>query len=397
MSDITTTDIHFYFYDCQCPDELLFNGELVNQAIEQAISRAGLVSVGKHHKNFENGGLTASILLLESHVIIHTWPERNRTVVGDISICNFSANNVHKTLQLYHLIRDIFCPRKTLQHQISSPAVSPIYDQAENLSGFPNSFPATRLLADNNNRENHLQIFENERHGKILSLNNQFLTAEKAHCSYYEPLAHVPMLTHDNPKNVLIIGGHDPRIVAEVMKYPTVKKCDIIESNSEIMRFTRQIFSIAPYSLPRVHLHLQAISSYLNQTSMRYDVIIANHIPSYRQSASFFSDDFHKLLINCLAVSGLACFNFGLVRQSHNFSNLQKLHHHYRMLKPFINYIPLFNGEILFALGGHVIELPETKILKQKIREYNLESLHYFNTEIFKSLFALPNNFRKAI
>jgi spermidine synthase len=50
--------------------------------------------------------------------------------------------------------------------------------------------------------------------------------------SYQEMIAHLPLASHPNPKNVLVIGGGDGGVVREVLKHESVEKvvlCDIDE------------------------------------------------------------------------------------------------------------------------------------------------------------------------
>ena len=45
-------------------------------------------------------------------------------------------------------------------------------------------------------------------------------------------IAHIPLASHPNPKNVLVIGGGDGGVVREVLKHETVEQvvlCDIDE------------------------------------------------------------------------------------------------------------------------------------------------------------------------
>jgi hypothetical protein len=54
-------------------------------------------------------------------------------------------------------------------------------------------------------------------------------------------IAHLPLTTHPNPKNVLVIGGGDGGVVREVLKHESVEKvvlCDIDE-----VRLSTQFFA----------------------------------------------------------------------------------------------------------------------------------------------------------
>lgn len=53
------------------------------------------------------GGVTGCVLLAESHLAIHTWPE-NRGVTLDIYVCNFTEDNSTKAEILFDgLVREL--------------------------------------------------------------------------------------------------------------------------------------------------------------------------------------------------------------------------------------------------------------------------------------------------
>jgi S-adenosylmethionine decarboxylase len=69
-----------------CPSHLL---ERVSTSLDfgsQAISNAGLMEVGIQSHQFQPYGATVLFLLSESHLSIHTWPERG-VVACDIFCC----------------------------------------------------------------------------------------------------------------------------------------------------------------------------------------------------------------------------------------------------------------------------------------------------------------------
>ena len=77
---------HILFTLMQCPyhlldDEAYIRGVLVNAA---ECSGSTLLAVSSH--KFEPHGVTAIALLAESHISIHTWPEKG-TAVCDVFTC----------------------------------------------------------------------------------------------------------------------------------------------------------------------------------------------------------------------------------------------------------------------------------------------------------------------
>lgn len=59
----------------------------------QAVAAAGLTAVGERFHAFpDGGGVTGVVLLAESHLALHTWPE-HRAVTVDVFVCNVAADN----------------------------------------------------------------------------------------------------------------------------------------------------------------------------------------------------------------------------------------------------------------------------------------------------------------
>lgn len=64
-----------------------------------------------------------------------------------------------------------------------------------------------------------LEIFQSENHGKVLVLDGMIQLTENDEFSYQEMITHLPMFSHPNPENVLIIGGGDGGVAREVLKH----------------------------------------------------------------------------------------------------------------------------------------------------------------------------------
>ena len=89
--------------------EKLCNLPLVQKTIEQDIQNAGLHNLGVVSHQFENGAFTLAIILAESHVSIHTWPE-DKYVALDVYLCNYSRDNRAICEQLFDGIVNFFVP-----------------------------------------------------------------------------------------------------------------------------------------------------------------------------------------------------------------------------------------------------------------------------------------------
>lgn len=78
----------------------LTDGPAMFAAMKRAAELAGAVVVGERHHNFGDGqGVTGVVLLAESHISIHTWPE-NGFAALDIFMC---GDRVKPDLALQYL------------------------------------------------------------------------------------------------------------------------------------------------------------------------------------------------------------------------------------------------------------------------------------------------------
>lgn len=91
-------------FDCRDPDGLLTDGDRLAGLCERLAREAGLRVVGRHFHRFPPGtsgqcGWTGVLLLAESHLAIHSWPEQ-RAVTLDVFVCNFQGDNSDKARRL---------------------------------------------------------------------------------------------------------------------------------------------------------------------------------------------------------------------------------------------------------------------------------------------------------
>lgn len=96
------------FYDCSFD---FSNEQSLLESCKNIIKKSGLTIVGESQHLFEPHGLTFAILLAESHLSIHTWPE-DKNIAFDLYTCNYFADNSKKTRFVYDEIKKILKPNK---------------------------------------------------------------------------------------------------------------------------------------------------------------------------------------------------------------------------------------------------------------------------------------------
>ena len=92
-------------YNC-AQGELLVSSAQLRDLCVKACTDAGLTVLGDHFIQFDGmdgtqqGGSTGAVVLAESHLAIHTWPERDSATL-DVYVCNFTGDNTAKAEAVY--------------------------------------------------------------------------------------------------------------------------------------------------------------------------------------------------------------------------------------------------------------------------------------------------------
>ena len=119
-----TADLH----DCRCDSAWLLDAAQLGSACRSATLAAGLQVVNEVFHSFPHsahgpGGVTATLLLAESHLCLHTWPEQS-AVTLDVYVCNFGGDHSAKAQALMAALLALFLPQRTERHQLQRGAIA---------------------------------------------------------------------------------------------------------------------------------------------------------------------------------------------------------------------------------------------------------------------------------
>lgn len=148
-----------------------------------------------------------------------------------------------------------------------------------------------------------------EWHWLYINGDQQFSTYDEER--YHEPLVHPAMKLALNPENILILGGGDGLAVREILKYKTVKKITLVDIDPVMtdLALNNPIFTTANEGAmadPRVTIHNEDASSFLDRDNLIYNVIIVDlPDPDSVDLMHLYSRGFYKTLVNRLARGGM--------------------------------------------------------------------------------------------
>lgn len=110
-------------HQCRCAPEFLLDAPGLETFCVDACTRHGLSVVGRLFHPFRDhqgnpAGVTGTVVLAESHLAIHTWPEIN-SVTLDVYVCNFSGDNSERAHALFSQVIDAFKPTHSEKKEVA--------------------------------------------------------------------------------------------------------------------------------------------------------------------------------------------------------------------------------------------------------------------------------------
>lgn len=106
--------------DCHGCRGNLINLDIIRDLCNNAVIDSGLTIVTQAWHKFpgDQSGVTGAVVLAESHLAIHTWPEIGKTTL-DIYVCNYSKDNSLNAEQVLLTIINYLSPEVTERYTIN--------------------------------------------------------------------------------------------------------------------------------------------------------------------------------------------------------------------------------------------------------------------------------------
>lgn len=105
------------FYNCKDGYDLMTVSEFLESFCSEKVRDVELTEVGRAFYQFPESGVTGTVILAESHVAIHTWPEKNYITL-DIFVCNVTTDNSNKARKLYDYFYNAFSPENVNYQEV---------------------------------------------------------------------------------------------------------------------------------------------------------------------------------------------------------------------------------------------------------------------------------------
>jgi spermidine synthase len=245
-------------------------------------------------------------------------------------------------------------------------------------------------------------VFESSDYGTVLVLDNVIQCTERDEFSYQEMITHLAMNSHPNPKKVLVIGGGDGGVLREVVKHECVEEAILCDIDEAVIRVSKKYLpgmSIG-FKHPKSKEYVGDGFEFLKDHKNEFDVIITDSSDPEGPAETLFQKPYFELLNDALREGGV------ITTQAENqwlhLSLIADLKKSCSEVFPVAEYayttIPTYpSGQI----GFMVCCKDATRNVREPVRTWTREEeeklCRYYNQDIHRASFVLPNFARKAL
>ena len=277
------------------------------------------------------------------------------------------------------------------------------------VAGEQHQYKVKSVLAYGETDFQHYAILDTYAYGKVLFLDGYVQSAQKDEHIYHECLIQPAMLSHPEPKKVLVIGAGEGASAREILYHPSVERVVLIDLDEELIQTVKQhmdTFHRGSFDHPKVELIFQDGYSFLKNTNERFDIVVIDVVDAIEEgpAQALYTREFYSFLKEkCLNPNGI------VVVQSMELNDVDlndDWHVHREMAQSFKHvcsygtFVPSFWSKWRYTIASDDIDASKTSKdqIDQNILERDIDDkLLYFTGEVFESIKGLSKQARKTL
>lgn len=264
-------------------------------------------------------------------------------------------------------------------------------------------FGVKEFLVSRTTSFQQVEIADTCDYGRILVLDGKIQSAAFDEYIYHETLIHPAMLTHPQPRRVMLIGGGEGASIREILKHPSVERVLMVDIDREVVELCRQHlpeWHRGSFEDPRVELIYADARGYLEQNDECFDTIYCD-LPEPLEgtpSKRLYTKQFYALLYHHLDAGGMIALqagDFSPVFVEAHFAICNSIRTAFPSVYSYHAFVPSFNTVWGFALAlrdGGALAVPEEIDHRIGVRGLTLD---FYDGETHRGLFAMPKDIRR--
>ena len=241
-----------------------------------------------------------------------------------------------------------------------------------------------------------IEIYDTDTFGKMLVLDGIIQTTERDNFIYHEMMTHLPMLYHQSPKKVLIIGGGDGGMLKEVLKYP-VNEAWMVEIDGKVVELCKKhmpSLSDSAFEDKRTKLIIDDGKEFIKKHKNYFDVIIMDLSDPHGPAEELITETFYQNVKEALTENGAISIQSGSFEyQPKEVATIhQRVKNIFESVKIHKAVVPTYQGgEFSFTIAAKFdLNSVTQKEIKEKFNRLNLQNLKYYTPEIHFASAILP-------
>jgi spermidine synthase len=422
-----------------CPADVLNDVPYIEESMVAAAREADATVINATFHHFSPFGVSGVVVIQESHLAIHTWPEYGYAAV-DLFTCgdtvdpwiayrallkSFQAASGSSIEMLRGQLGLIPGTREDLaadraDHAEALPSVAegasreapePVYERniwfTERDKNLALSFRHTgKQLYREQSPYQLVEVYDTYHWGKTLTLDRLVMTTEKDEFIYHEMITHVGVFSHPGVRRALVVGGGDGGAVRELLRHPGIEEVVMVEIDEKVVEASRlHLPAIAEaFDHPRLDLRIADGIDYVRQAAdASFDLVVVDSTDPVGPGEGLFTEAFYADVHRILRDGGIQ------VTQSEGPHYAPKVMTEVyacfrRVFGPdnvhaYLAHIPTYpTGMWSFSWsvkgGGH----PHEGLDAGAVDAFaEAQGLRYYNAEIHRAAFALPTFTRRLV
>lgn len=409
-----------------CIPEVMNDVSVIEEAMVNAADIAGATVINSTFHHFSPYGVSGVVVIQESHLAIHTWPE-----YGYAAVDLFTCGEMDAWISFDHL-KKVFGAKNYSALEMKRGSVNLLNRVDFDMTSMreeakshinPDKYTRNVWFTDKDDNQalslrhtgevyydktsdiQRVKVIDTYAYGKTLTIDNMFMCTETDEAHYHEMISHPVMTAHKNIKNILVIGGGDGGSIRELFKYASVEKITMVEIDGNVVEASKLHLPqlSKEFNNPKLDLRIEdGIAFVKNAPNETYDLVIVDGSDPVGPAKGLFSTEFYNNTKRILKSDGI------LVTQGESplfnrptfveLNNTIKEIFGKEKVKTLLFHIPTYpSGTWSFQIAskGNVdVSQSDELFLKTNV---DTKALKYYNASVHQSAFALPNYIREIL
>ena len=269
------------------------------------------------------------------------------------------------------------------------------------------AYEITRVLYRGRTSFQEVEIAETRAYGLALFLDGAPQSATADEFVYHEALVHPALLTHPEPRQVLIAGGGEGATLREVLRHPSVERATMVDVDGELLDLAREHLHPlhqGSFDDPRARVVVGEARAWLHEQDEQYDAILIDLVdPSEDEPiAALYDEAFYRLAASRLGPGGIlavqahscALNNLGwFVRIVHTLGRV------FPLVRPYRAEIPFFKDSWGFCTASFTRDPAAfgSLAVQTALSARGLDDLRFYDGVTHTAMFTLPRYTRERL